>query len=109
MDYVQDAGPSECFVESGKAASEVARNVIPNRDSPRHAYIIKWKNLNDQGDWAPFDCNTPVLAVSTPSHPDQSYEILCAKVDWQNPRGLQWYAILRRIPFWTRLHADGNL
>ena len=75
MDYVQDAGPSECFVESGKAASEVARNVIPNLDSPRQAYIIKWKNRNDQGDWAPFDCNTPVLAVSTPSHPDQSYEV----------------------------------
>ena len=45
VDYVQDAGPSECFVESGKAASEIARNVIPNRDNPRQAYIIKWKRL----------------------------------------------------------------
>ena len=45
VDYVQDAVPSECFVESGKAASEIARNVIPNRDSPRQAYIIKWKRL----------------------------------------------------------------
>lgn len=40
VDYVQDASPSECFVESGKAASEIARNVIPNRDNPRQAYII---------------------------------------------------------------------
>ena len=43
VDYVQDAGLSQCFVESGKAASKIARNVIPNRDSSRQAYIIKWK------------------------------------------------------------------
>ena len=28
VDYVQDAGRRECFVESGKPASEIARNVI---------------------------------------------------------------------------------
>ena len=30
VDYVQDAGRSECFVESGRAASAIARNVIQN-------------------------------------------------------------------------------
>ena len=34
VDYVQDAGRNECFVESGKAASEIARNVIQDRESP---------------------------------------------------------------------------
>ena len=34
MDYVQDAGRSECVVESGKAAVETAMNVIQKRESP---------------------------------------------------------------------------
>ncbi len=34
VDYVQDAGRRECFVESGKAASAIARNVIQYSKSP---------------------------------------------------------------------------
>lgn len=45
VDYVQDAGPSECFVESGKAASEIARNVIPNRDSPTTSLHYKVEEI----------------------------------------------------------------